>query len=205
MAIELARADAYLEAHLDETLAELGRLCARPNAAAQGLGMAECAALTATMLREHGLEAEPLPSDGLPVVLGELAGASEKPLLFSNHYDVQPAEPLELWDSPRSRRPGATARSTRGVGDDKGHIVSRLAAIRAILAMYDTLPCCVTFIIEGEEEIGSNKLTAFVRQHRERLRADGRIWKFGGSTTTVAPSPISGCVATSPSNSRSRR
>ncbi len=181
MAIDLARVDAYLEAHLDETLAELGRLCAQPSVAAQGLGMAECAELTATMLREHGLDAEVVPSDGFPVVLGEMAGASEKTLLFYNHYDVQPAEPLELWDSPpfeMTRRDGKLY--ARGVGDDKGHIVSRLAAIRAILATHDGLPCRVKFIIEGEEEIGSNTLTAFVQQHADRLRADGCIWEFGG-------------------------
>lgn len=181
MAIDLARVDAYLEAHLEEALAALGRLCAQPSVAAQGLGMAECAELTATMLREHGLAAEIVPSDGFPVVLGELAGASEKTLLFYNHYDVQPAEPRELWDSPPfalTRREGKVF--ARGVGDDKGHIVSRLAAIRAILATHERLPCRVKFIIEGEEEIGSNNLPAFVERHRERLRADGCIWEFGG-------------------------
>jgi acetylornithine deacetylase/succinyl-diaminopimelate desuccinylase-like protein len=181
MTIDLARVDEYLAAHLDESLEELARLCRQPSVAAQGLGMAECAELTAGLLREHGFEAGIMPSDGFPVVYGEAAGASEKTLLFYNHYDVQPAEPLELWDSPPfepTRRDGKLY--ARGVGDDKGHIVSRLAAIRAIRAIHGELPCRVKFVIEGEEEIGSNNLPAFISRHRDLLRADGCIWEFGG-------------------------
>ena len=92
--------DTYLAEHLDEAIEELARFCHQPSVAAQGLGIAECAELTATLLREHGFRAEVLASNGNPVVYGELDGASEKTLLFYNHYDVQPAEPLELWHSP---------------------------------------------------------------------------------------------------------
>lgn len=181
MTIDLERVDAYLTEHLEETLADLARLCGQPSVAAQGLGMAECADLTAELLRAAGLRADVMPSDGFPVVYGELAGASPKTLLFYNHYDVQPAEPLELWDSPpfeMARRDGKLY--ARGVGDDKGHIVSRLAAIRAIRAVHGELPCAVKFVIEGEEEIGSNNLPAFIERHRDLLRADGCIWEFGG-------------------------
>jgi acetylornithine deacetylase/succinyl-diaminopimelate desuccinylase-like protein len=181
MTIDLARVDAYLEEHLEESLEDLARLCRQPSVAAQGLGIAECADLTAELLRDGGFRAEVLPSDGNPVVYGEADGASEKTLLFYNHYDVQPAEPLELWDSPPfepTRREGKLY--ARGVGDDKGHIVSRLAAVRAIRAVAGELPCRVKFLIEGEEEVGSNNLPAFIERHRERLRADGCIWEFGG-------------------------
>ena len=181
MAIDLARVDAYLEAHLEESLEELATLCRQPSVAAQGLGMTECAELTAGLLREHGFESAVMPSDGFPVVYGEAAGTDERTLLFYNHYDVQPAEPLELWDSPPfepTLRDGKLY--ARGVGDDKGHIVSRLAAVKAIKAIHGELPCRVKFIIEGEEEIGSNNLPAFIDKHRELLRADGCIWEFGG-------------------------
>ncbi|MGN6756706.1 MAG: M20/M25/M40 family metallo-hydrolase [Thermomicrobiales bacterium] len=173
--------DDYLATHLEEALADLERLCRQPSVAAQGLGMRECAELTASLLLEYGIQSEIMASDGFPVVYGEAAGASDKTLLFYNHYDVQPAEPLELWDSPPfepTRRDGKLF--ARGVGDDKGHIVSRLAALRAVREVYGQLPCRVKFIIEGEEEIGSNHLPAFVAGHRNQLRADGCIWEFGG-------------------------
>ncbi len=176
----IAEVDAYLEAHLEESLEELARLCRQPSVAAQGLGLAECAELTATMLREHGFRAEVLPTAGAPVVYGEAEGASDRTLLFYNHYDVQPIEPLELWESPPfepARRDGRLY--ARGVNDDKGHIVSRLAAIRALRAVHGQLPCRVKFVIEGEEEIGSTNLPAFVEANRDLLRADGCIWEFG--------------------------
>jgi acetylornithine deacetylase/succinyl-diaminopimelate desuccinylase-like protein len=171
MAIDLARVDAYLEAHLEESLEELATLCRQPSVAAQGLGMTECAELTAGLLREHGFASAVMPSDGFPVVYGEAAGTDERTLLFYNHYDVQPAEPLELWDSPLfepTLRDGKLY--ARGVGDDKGHIVSRLAAVKAIKAIHGELPCRVKFIIEGEEEIGSNNLPAFIDKNRGLVR-----------------------------------
>ncbi|MGN6360288.1 MAG: M20/M25/M40 family metallo-hydrolase, partial [Thermomicrobiales bacterium] len=137
-----AAVDDYLAAHLEEALADLERLCRQPSVAAQGLGMRECAELTASLLLEYGIQSEIMASDGFPVVYGEAAGASDKTLLFYNHYDVQPAEPLELWDSPPfepTRRDGKLF--ARGVGDDKGHIVSRLAALRAVREVYGQLPC----------------------------------------------------------------
>jgi acetylornithine deacetylase/succinyl-diaminopimelate desuccinylase-like protein len=188
-----AAVDAHLSEHLEEAIGELARLCAQPSVAAQGLGIAECAELTATLLREHGFKAEVLPSDGNPVVYGEIEGASDKTLLFYNHYDVQPAEPLELWDSPPfelARRDGRMY--ARGVGDDKGHIVSRLAAIRALKEVHGELPCRIKFVIEGEEEVGSNSLTAFIEQHRDLLQADGCIWEFGGVNYDGRPQTYAG-------------
>jgi acetylornithine deacetylase/succinyl-diaminopimelate desuccinylase-like protein len=188
-----SRVDAYLAEHLDESLEDLARLCRQPSVAAQGLGIAECAELTATLLREAGFRAEILPTDGAPVVYGEADGASDKTLLFYNHYDVQPAEPLDLWESPPfapTRRDGKLF--ARGVGDDKGHIVSRLAALKALRAVHGHLPCKVKFAIEGEEEIGSPNLPAFVERERERLRADGCIWEFGGVDYEGRPSTYLG-------------
>ena len=176
-----AAVDQHLADNLEASIAELAQLCALPSVAAQGRGIAECAELTAALLREYGFRAEVMPSDGNPVVYGEIGGASDKTLLFYNHYDVQPAEPLELWDSPPfelARRDGRLY--ARGVGDDKGHIVSRLAAVRALHAVHGELPCAIKFLIEGEEEIGSNNLPAFIERHRDLLRADGCIWEFGG-------------------------
>ncbi|MFH1906226.1 MAG: peptidase M20, partial [Chloroflexota bacterium] len=83
--------DAYLESHLDESIAELSQLVAQPSVGAQNLGMKECAALVAGMLRKRGFTAEIMPtgnkfSEGAPVVLGERKGKNDKTLLFYNHY-----------------------------------------------------------------------------------------------------------------------
>ena len=173
--------DSYLEKNLDKSIAELSRLVAQPSISAQGLGLKECANLVADMLRARGFTAEVMDTDGAPVVFGERKGKGDKTLLFYNHYDVQPPEPLELWESPPfepSLREGKLY--GRGVSDDKGHIVSRLHAIDAILETDGDLPCNIKFIIEGEEETASVHLHDFVRDHKDKLAADACIWEFGG-------------------------
>jgi acetylornithine deacetylase/succinyl-diaminopimelate desuccinylase-like protein len=171
----------YLEQHMDESIAELSRLCAQPSVAAQNWGLTECAALVAEMLQKRGFAVEILPTAGAPVVFGELKGLSQKTLLFYNHYDVQPPEPLELWDTPPFEPTLKEGKLfARGVSDDKAHITSRLFAIDALLAAQPQLPCNIKFIIEGEEEISSVHLKDFVYQHADRLQADACIWEFGG-------------------------
>ena len=177
---DFAALDRYLEANLDESLAELTRYAAQPSIAAQNVGMEECAKLVVGMLRARGFEVEILPSEGYPVVVAERGGTGDKTLLIYNHYDVQPAEPLELWTSPPFT---PTIRDGhmygRGVSDDKGHLTSRLLALDAILDQSKELPCRVKVVVEGEEEIGSPHMHEFVRQNRERLGADACLWEFG--------------------------
>lgn len=173
--------DAYLDTHLEDSLAELSGLCAQPSVSAQNWGLSETAEMVATMLRQRGFKTDILPTAGAPVVTAFRAGRSPKTLLFYNHYDVQPPEPLELWNSPPfepTRRDGMLF--ARGVSDDKGHLVSRLFAIDAILAEQGELPCNVKFVIEGEEEVGSLHLKDFIETHADKLAADACVWEFGG-------------------------
>jgi acetylornithine deacetylase/succinyl-diaminopimelate desuccinylase-like protein len=191
--LDYARIDAYLEAHLDRSIAELSRLVAQPSVGAQNRGMEACAALVREMLARRGFEAEVLGTAGAPVVFAERAGRSGKTLLFYNHYDVQPAEPLELWDSPPfepALRDGKLF--GRGVSDDKGHIVARLHALDAILDAAGELPCRVKFVIEGEEETSSRHLHEFVLREKDRLKADACVWEFGYLDHTGAPLQILG-------------
>lgn len=177
----IEKIEQFLESHLDESIAELTRFCKQPSVAAQNWGLTECASLTANLLRSRGFVVEIIATGGAPVVFAERYGRSEKTLLFYNHYDVQPPEPLELWDSPPFEpmlRDGKLY--ARGVSDDKGHLVSRLFAIDAILSSDGELPCNVKFIIEGEEEVSSIHLKEFVTEHQDKLKADGCIWEFGG-------------------------
>ncbi len=176
-----AKIDDYIRDHLEASIAELSTLCAQPSVSAQGIGIRECAELVASMLRQRDFTVEIAPTAGNPIVYAESKGRSGKTLLFYNHYDVQPPEPLELWDSPPFQpalRDGALY--ARGVSDDKGHIECRLAAIDAIRAVTGELPCTIKFVIEGEEETSSAALPPFVEQHKQKLAADGCIWEFGG-------------------------
>jgi acetylornithine deacetylase/succinyl-diaminopimelate desuccinylase-like protein len=188
-----AAIDQYINEHIDEFTAALARLCAVPSISAQGTSINEGAQVVAQLLREHGHEARIMTSQGNPIVYGQEDGRSDRTLLFYLHYDVQPPEPLELWDSPPfelTRRNGNLY--ARGAADDKGHIVARLAAVAAVRHALGELPCRVKFIIEGEEELGSPSMDAFVQQNRELLAADGCIWEFGGVNQHGQPSQALG-------------
>lgn len=176
-----ARIDTYLDSHLNESIAELSQLCAQPSVSAQNLGLKETAEMVAGMLRKRGFTASIHATQGAPVVYAERKGKSDKTLLFYNHYDVQPPEPIELWESPPfepTLRDGKLF--ARGVSDDKGHIVSRLFAIDALLEAYGELPVTIKFVIEGEEETSSVNLKPFVEGNAELLKADACVWEFGG-------------------------
>jgi acetylornithine deacetylase/succinyl-diaminopimelate desuccinylase-like protein len=173
--------DAYIAEHLREWVNELAILCAVPSISANGGNMEPCTRLVAEMLHKRGLTTEVIPSSGQPIVYGTAPGRSPRTLLFYNHYDVQPPEPLELWESPPfelTERDGGLF--ARGVSDDKGHLVCRLAALDALLAVTGRLPVGVKFLIEGEEESGSSALAPFVAEHRQKLAADACIWEYGG-------------------------
>lgn len=179
--MELENVDRIIEENIDASIQELARLCAQPSIAAQNVGIEDCAAMVAKSLRARGFDVQILPTGGSPVVFGERKGRSDQTLLVYDHYDVQPPEPLELWDSPPfelTQREGRLY--ARGVADNKGNFVERLHAIDAILAVEGELPCNVKFILEGEEEIGSVHLEPFVKSHQALLAADVCVWEIGG-------------------------
>ncbi len=178
---DFAAVDKYLNSNLTTSLNELKTLCAQPSIAAQNLGMVETAQMVKVMLKARGFKAEIHETDGNPVVIAERKGKSDKTILIYNHYDVQPAEPFDLWTSPPfepEERDGKVF--GRGISDDKGHFTSRLFAIDALLDVYGDLPCNVKFILEGEEEIGSVHLPGFIETNQDLLKADVCIWEFGG-------------------------
>jgi len=181
--------DTFLARRLEDYIAETARLCAQPSISAQRVGLHECAALIAEILEHHGFVVRKIPTDGAPVIVGRLEGASDRTLLFYNHYDVQPPEPLELWTSPPfepTLRNGALY--ARGAKDDKGEFVARLAAVDAVRAAYGGKPPCgVLFVVEGEEEIGSPHIAQFVREHRDLLTCQGAIWEEGGLNAAGHP------------------
>lgn len=157
----------------------LVQLCGQPSIAAQNTGMAETAALVEKLLQEIGAETRQIPTEGFPVVYGEV-GTGSKILSFYDHYDVQPPEPLDEWDSepfaPDVRNGTLYA---RGVADNKGNIIARIAAVDAYQRTRGELPERVKFIIEGEEEIGSPHLHEFAAAHPALVQADACIWEAG--------------------------
>nr|HID13646.1 M20/M25/M40 family metallo-hydrolase [Anaerolineae bacterium] len=173
---------AYIEAHTDEYLARLKRACAQPSISAQGEGLAEMADLVAEMLRDVGCSVELVPTDGAPVILGRMTGHTQRVLLFYNHYDVQPVDPLDEWTTPPFEPDVREGRFyARGAADNKGAILSRVCALEAYLAHRDALPVNIIWVIEGEEEIGSPHLEQFVAQYADLLRgAYGCVWEGGG-------------------------
>lgn len=185
--------DNVIQNNLDPTLEELSRLCAQPSISAQNIGMEDCAQLVSKMLESRGFSVSIEPTGGYPVIIGQRSGKSDKTLLLYNHYDVQPPEPLDLWESPPFEpRLHKGKLYARGVSDDKGHILCRLAAIDALLEVESELPCNIKFIIEGEEEIGSVNLPDFVRKNPDLLSADACLWEFGGVDHDGVPIQVAG-------------
>jgi acetylornithine deacetylase/succinyl-diaminopimelate desuccinylase-like protein len=170
----------YLDAHHDQFLEELKRYLRQPSVAAQNMGMEAMALLAKERLEARGFKVQLLPTGGFPVVYGEL-GEGPKTLLIYDHYDVQPPEPLELWETPAfepAERDGNLY--ARGVADNKGDQMCRMQAIEAWLATQGDLPIKIKWVIEGEEEIGSPNLEHFAREHAALLQADGCLWETGG-------------------------
>ncbi|MDQ6780434.1 MAG: M20/M25/M40 family metallo-hydrolase [Candidatus Eremiobacteraeota bacterium] len=172
---------AHIRHHAAARFDELARLCAVPSVASDAAAVESCVALLRDMLRSRGFSVDVLPTAGNPALIAT-AGSGERKLLLYNHYDVQPADPIDAWATPPfspSRRNGSLY--GRGAIDDKGEILARLAAIDALQAIHGRLPLRITMLIEGEEEIGSLHLEPLLRSERERLQADGCIWEAGSS------------------------
>ena len=173
----------YIDNHWTDAVEDLKRLLRQPSISAQDVGMSETVQLTSQLLKEYDIETQilPVPNNGYPVIYGEIKGESSTTLLFYNHYDVQPPEPLELWTTPPFEPTEYEGNlRARGVSDNKGDTVARLLAIRAFQKTYGKLPITIKFIIEGEEEIGSPNIAAFVEQNKQLLKADACIWECGG-------------------------
>ena len=178
---QLAAIDRHIDEHLDAYLDDLKALCRYQSVAAQDREIPETAEATRDLLEKYGVSARVMPTARNPVVYGETSLDAGKTLLCYNHYDVQPSEPLELWESdPFDPEIRDGAIYGRGVGDDKGHIIIRLAAIDALQAVTGNVPCGIKFLIEGEEEIGSGSLDAFIEANADLFKADGCLWEFGG-------------------------
>jgi len=136
------------------------------------------------MMKKSGIRAEILRvKKGVPpAIYGEVKSKKNpgKTLLFYNHYDVQPEEPLELWDDkPFSGKIKGNKIFGRGSADDKGELITRIKAVESFLKTTGDVPCNIKFFIEGEEEIGSVHIEDYLSRYQEKLSCDAVIWEFG--------------------------
>ncbi|NOT43426.1 MAG: dipeptidase [Acidobacteria bacterium] len=168
----------FINVNRDRYVEELKALLAIPSISAlpaHAGDVRRCADWLVSELQRIGLAgARLIETPGNPVVYAEWLGAPGKPtILYYGHYDVQPVDPLELWESPPF---DATVRDgeiyARGAADDKGQVFMHLKAVEAFLAKAGSLPVNIKFFIEGEEEVGSTHLDAFVRANADLLAAD---------------------------------
>ncbi len=171
---DLWRIFAYIEQNRQAFIDRLIDYLRMPSISAHGEGIGEVAQYLAGWLRRMGFESNLEMTPGWPVVLGRRMDAPGKPtVLLYGHYDVQPPDPLDAWVSPPFEPAIRDGRLyARGVGDNKGQHAAQLFALEALLACYGKLPCNVIFLLEGEEEVGSPNMPAFIEQHRGDLNAD---------------------------------
>ena len=150
----------HVDSNMKNLISDLQTLIRQPSVSAKNEGIEECAKLVKKLLAKSGIRAEilRLKKGVAPVVYGELKSKrkNSKTLLFYNHYDVQPAEPFDLWDYPPfSGKLKGNKIFGRGSADDKGELITRIKAVEAFLKTKGDVPCNIKFVIEGEEETGS--------------------------------------------------
>ncbi|GIO87200.1 peptidase M20 [Paenibacillus faecis] len=188
---------AYFQQNREEHLKELGELLAIPSISALSEhkgDVLKAAEWIADSLRRAGMEnVEIHPTDGHPVVYAEHLHAPGKPtVLVYGHYDVQPVDPLHLWETPPfepSIRDGKLY--ARGATDDKGQVFMHIKAAEAILKQEKELPVNLKFCIEGEEEVTSPNLPGFLESHQDKLAADVILIS---DTALLAPGKPAICV-----------
>ena len=205
---ELVAVLAHLEAGHDRILAELVEFAAIPSIStdpAHAPDLRAAAEWVAAKLAAAGpLTVNVMPTPGASVVYAGWQGAPGAPtVLVYGHYDVQPVDPVDLWQSPPfepTLRDGQLY--ARGVSDDKGPLLIPIKVAEAYFAAAGRLPVNLKFLIEGEEEIGSRHLEAFVAQHRDLLAADvivsadGAMWRIDEPSLTVANRGLAGLELT---------
>ncbi|MEI6246714.1 MAG: M20/M25/M40 family metallo-hydrolase, partial [Acidobacteriota bacterium] len=199
---------AHLTANHDRILSELIEFASIPSVStdpAHAADMKAAATWVADKLAAAGpIAVRTIDTPGNPVVYGEWLGAPGKlTVLVYGHYDVQPEDPVEKWHSPPFTPTVRDGRLyARCVSDDKGPMLIPIKVAAAFFAVAGSLPINVKFMLEGEEEIGSRHLDAFIEQHKELLAcdfvlsADGAMWRINEPSLTVSSRGLAGLELT---------
>jgi len=174
----------YVDENMNNLISDLQILIRQPSVSAKNEGIEECSKLVQKLLKKSGIKSEILRlKKGIaPIVYGEIKSKQnpKKTLMFYNHYDVQPAEPFDLWDAPPfSGIQKGNKIFGRGATDDKGELITRIKAVEACLKTTGDVPCNIKFVIEGEEETGSAHIEKYLKKYKKKFSSDGVIWEFG--------------------------
>ena len=176
-----------IDSEMDGLISDLQAMIRQPSVSAKKHGLVECANLISHIMQKAGITPEILNLDGKgnnipPLVYGEVkskVNPKGKTILFYNHYDVQPEEPIELWESdPFSGNVRGNYIFGRG-SHDKGELITRIKAVESFLKTTGDVPCNIKFIVEGEEEVGSLHIEEYLAKYRQKFACDGIIWEFG--------------------------
>ena len=174
----LEKLDHYFKEHRATHLEQLNDFLRIPSISALSEhqdDMRKAAEWLVTSLKDAGLENVSIDAtDGHPAVYADWLHAEDKPtILVYGHYDVQPIDPLELWDSaPFEPEIRDNKLFARGASDDKGQVFMHIKAVEALIKNFGNLPVNVKFLIEGEEEVGSPNLEKYIVENKEKLAAD---------------------------------
>ena len=184
----------FIEEHRDQYVGELSDFLRIPSISSlseHADDVKGAAEWVAERLRKAGMEAvEVMPTGGHPVVYGQWLNAPGKPtVLIYGHFDVQPADPLELWTTPPFEPEVRDGRIyARGASDNKGNMFIPIIAVEALLRTAGSLPLNVKFLFEGQEEIGSPQLPEFLKSKREVLACDFILNADSGQWSEDQPS-----------------
>ncbi|ACB84577.1 M20/M25/M40 family metallo-hydrolase [Natranaerobius thermophilus] len=164
----------HIEDNKEKYLDELKKLVKQPSISTKNQGITECAKMIQKLMKETGITTKLIPTSGHPIIYGELITSESAPtIIFYGHYDVQPPEPYELWHTEPFEPEVKNQRLYgRGVGDNKGQLLTHILAVRSYLETKGQLPVNVKFVFEGEEEIGSPHIAQFVKENKNLLKGD---------------------------------
>ncbi len=162
----------HVDSNLNNLISDLQTLIRQPSVSAKNEGIEECAKLVKKLLKKSGLKSEiiRLKNGVAPIVYAEIKSKQNptKTLMFYNHYDVQPAEPFDLWDDPPfSGIKKGNNIFGRGATDDKGELITRIKAVESSLKTTGDVPCNIKFVIEGEEETGIAHIEEYLKKYRK--------------------------------------
>ena len=174
----------HIDKNMNGLISDLQILIRQPSVSAKNQGIEECAKLVQMLLKKSGISSEilQLKKGVSPIVFGEIKSKQNpnKTLLFYNHYDVQPVEPIDLWnDPPFSGVQKGNKIFGRGATDDKGELITRVKAVESCLKTTNDVPCNIKFVIEGEEETGSAHIEDYLKKYKNKFSNDGVVWEFG--------------------------
>ena len=193
---ETSRIRAAVASSSDRFLQLLKDACSFPSISAEGIGLTDMVAWLEERLVEMGAKVSRLSVPGSPeALLADFVGAeNDRTLMIYDHYDVQPVDPLDLWDSPPFE---ATERDgklyARGAADNKGDLIARLAALEVYQELYGQFPYNIKFFIEGEEESGSVHFERICEAFPEELKSDDCVWEGGWFDLDGRPEMYYGC------------